>query len=201
MSYPKRGSIFSHQSASPNQKVFKVFCCKTMFNAITHRRRAIQARPSITNPKQTSICQCNISIIIIIIVIILCSLSLYLSSQILQQNNLEETPIIQDPKIKVLPPSDHLGKTSSNSRHDPNLSIKLKKSLEYLLRDGHMDRVEYMIGFRGTRFTKDSQYGELKPRDINKKYDYYPCTQSTDNLIFNIIILDMTEITWVHHQY
>lgn len=158
-----------------------------MFN---NRRQAIQARPSITPPKQSS-CKCNISIIVVIIVIILCSLSLYLSTHILQQSNNNGTRNLDavEPSKETLP--DILIQKSlkslhklSNPENDPDLSTKLKKSMEYLLRDGHMDRVEYMIGFRGDRFTQDSQYSELNPRDINKKYvsslnmHNHPCTQS-----------------------
>ncbi len=40
----------------------------------------------------------------------------------------------------------------------------------YLNQVGHMDRVEYMIGFKDQRIP-DTAYSKLLPRDNNKKYD------------------------------
>ena len=139
------------------------------------RRRALKPRiPS--KPGDKSKCRITVTVplLVILLVIALCSFSLYLSSTILPASNLNANSS-DKPNIHSAPSI-----SAQRRRHDDHdgdaVDVKtmgsVSKSLSlYLLRRGHDDRVEYMIGFRGHRISDPSKYKELIPRNVSRVRD------------------------------
>mmetsp|Transcript_57446 Transcript_57446/g.95443 ORF Transcript_57446/g.95443 Transcript_57446/m.95443 type:complete len:552 (+) Transcript_57446:110-1765(+) len=156
------------------------------------RRRVIQAKP-LHSPSSTLRCSTKIIVATVFAVVAaLITLSLYLSTHVLsqQQPPWVYPPLPHDNERMVLDMDmdneryDHdqsIIDTLLNSEHaqpiyaidDPKLVAAVQKSLElYLTRVGHMDRVEYLIGLGERRFSIASeQYTQLLPRNLSKTYD------------------------------
>ena len=181
---------------------------KTMLSTklFSQRRRAIQQLPSITNPNESSSCICCSKplFFFILFIIILCSLSLYLSTKILNEqesypNDINNTNQESEKAINNIQHNNKIKEYNNNNNNklsknevydndDPALTTAIKKSLSYLLRDGHQDRVEYMIGFRGERMKDALKYMELAPRNINKMYVCFYVGVQGSKIKINIII-------------
>eukprot|EP01084_Bolivina_argentea_P171177 296567_1 len=94
--------------------------------------------------------------------------SLYLSTQILPSNPQYADYNPNHPSLNFF--ETPLSEQSSNHKRLRKESTVEKSMDLYLNRVGHNDRVEYLIGFRGTRITDPTDYQSLQTRNT-KKYD------------------------------